>query len=309
MPSCRKREYAGWRNCVELEHEGTSLLVTTDVGPRILRCAVGPDGANLFGEFPAELGRTESDEYLLFGGHRLWHSPEAFPRSYALDLDPVEHDWNGERLSLRQRTERDTGIRKTIEIECLPGGGFRVRHRLTNEGAWPVRLAAWAMTVMAEGCRAIVPQEEFRPHPEHLDPARTLTLWHYTRMDDPRVRWGRRFIQLAERPDVDGKFKVGIMNRQRWAACRVRGHLFVKTFGFDTEASYPDGGCNCEMFTMPGFLELESLGPLRLLVPGQSLVHDETWHAWPVEQLPVDDEAALETALQPFLEQLGLQDV
>lgn len=309
MPSCRTRAYGGWQNCLELEHEGITLLVTTDIGPRILRCSATGDDANLFGEFTDQLGRTESDEYLLFGGHRLWHSPEAFPRSYSVDLDPVEHNWDGRRLTLMQRTEENTCIQKSIEIDCRPSGGFRVRHQLVNEGPWPIQLAAWAMTVMAPGSHAIVPQEEFRSHPEYLHPARTITLWHYTRMDDPRVRWGQRFIQLEERSDFDRKFKVGIMNRQRWAACAIAGHLFVKTFAFERDATYPDGGCNCEMFTMPGFLELESLGALRNLESGQSLTHNEDWHLWSVGKLPLDDETALDAALRPYLDQLSYPDI
>lgn len=308
MTSCREREYAGWAHCLELEHGPFALLATTDVGPRILRCAPGSDGPNLFKEFPEELGLQGADSYLLFGGHRLWHSPEAFPRSYALDHDPVEHTWDGRRLVLTQATEAATGIRKSLEIECLPEGLLRVRHRLGNEGPWPVTLAAWAMTLMAAGSRAIVPQEPFRPHPEHLDPARSLTLWHYTRMDDPRVRWGRQFIQLVERGDVDAKFKLGIMNRRRWAACWTHGNLFVKTFGFQADALYPDHGCNCEIFAMPGFLELESLGPLRELAPGADLVHDEIWHLWPLPDLPLEDDPALADTLAPFVAQLVFPD-
>ncbi|MCC5869249.1 MAG: hypothetical protein JJU27_12115 [Gammaproteobacteria bacterium] len=308
MTSCREREYGGWTNCLALEHGRFALIVTTDVGPRILRCAPGADGPNLFKEFPEELGVQAADHYLLFGGHRLWHSPEAFPRSYALDHDPVEHVWDGTRLVLTQATEAATGIRKSMEIECLPEGHLRVRHRLTNEGLWPVTLAAWAMTLMAAGSRAIVPQEPFKPHPEHLDPARSLTLWHYTRMDDPRVRWGRQFIQLGERGDIDAKFKLGIMNRRRWVACWGQDHLFVKTFGFRADAQYPDHGSNCEIFTMPGFLELESLGPLTQLAPGASCMHDEIWHLWPLPGLPVDDDPALATTLEPLIAQLLFPD-
>lgn len=294
------RPYGGWQNCIFLEHAGIELVITTDVGPRIIRCAA-QGKPNLFKEFPEELGRTSGDRYMLFGGHRLWHSPEAFPRSYAPDFDPVEHYWDGDCLCLTQRVEPDTRIQKSIQIECLSGGQLLIRHGLTNRGLWDVAMAPWAMTLMAAGCRAIVPQEDFRPHPEHLYPARTLTLWHYTRMDDPRVHWGPRFIQLEEDSSIDQKFKIGILNKQRWAACWVNGYLFLKTFGYREGARYPDMGANCEMFTMPGFLELESLGPLEVAGPGQTLYHDEIWHIWELKELP-DADDDLQAVLEPYLE-------
>lgn len=306
MPDFSRRDYQGWTNCVALEHGGFELVVTTDVGPRVIRLAE-TGGPNIFKEFPDELGRTAGPEFLLFGGHRLWHAPEAFPRSYSPDFEPVEWEIAGGRLRLRQLTEPSTGIAKSIEIEPLPGGSFRLRHGLTNHNLWPISLSPWCLTIMAAKTRAFVPQEEFRPHPEYLDPARTLTLWHYSRMDDPRVHWGRRLIQLREDDRIDQKMKFGVRNTRRWIGCWTAGVLFIKTFGFDSNAAYPDYGSNCELFTMPGFLELESLGPMTCLTPGSTAFHDEIWHLWPVESLPQDD-AELADALEPYLAGLVVPD-
>lgn len=291
----------GWAHCTAMQHDGLRLVVTNDVGPRIIECSLG--GPNLFAEFADQLGRTASDEYLLFGGHRLWIAPERFPLSYAPDLDPVQLEPIPDGMRFVQPEEPTNRIVKSIAVEILGGHRFRLVHGIRNHNPWPIELAPWAMTLMAPGTRAIVPQEPFRPHPEFLDPARTLTLWGYTRMDDPRVCWGRRFIQLREDPSVEGKFKVGIQNRQRWVACWVHGCLVVRTFGFDPDARYPDGGCNCETFTMPGFLEMETLGPLRRLQPGEQAEHEEIWHLWRVDALPEADDA-LAAALAPFLAQL-----
>ena len=43
----------------------------------------------------------------------------------------------------------------------------------------------------------------------------------------------------------------------------------------------PDGGCNAEFFTMPGFLEIESLGPLAPVEPGDCVRLDERWEILP----------------------------
>lgn len=292
----------GWKHATRMEQDGLCLVVTNDVGPRIIECSLD-GGPNLFKEFEDQLGKTSSEEYLLFGGHRLWLAPEAFPRSYAPDLDPVRVELVPGGARFVQPEEQENRIGKSITIEFLGGRRVRVTHSIVNTGTWAIELAPWAMTMMAPGTRAIVPQEPFQPHPEYLDPARTLALWGYTRMDDPRVSWGRSHVQLREDLTIDGKFKLGVQNRQRWVACWVHGGLMVRTFGFDPTARYPDGGCNCEMFTMPGFLEMETLGPLECLQPGQQARHVEIWHFWTLEDLP-EEEAALSETLSQYLAQL-----
>lgn len=294
--------YRDWPNCAYVQHGDLELIVTLDVGPRVISCRLN-GGANLFKEFAEELGCMRADKYMLFGGHRLWHAPEEQPRSYSPDFDPVSNDWRDSVLRLVQKTEPTTGVQKAIDLHFEEGGRVRLQHRLTNTNLWSVELAAWSATLLAPGTRAIVPQEDFRPHPEHLYPARTLTLWHYTRMGDPRVRWGDRFIELREDSNVDYKIKFGLLNKQRWAASWNHGVLFIKTFGFRDGLRYADLGCNFEAFTMPGFLELESLGPLQVLEPKATLSHEEIWHCWPCPVLP-EDEEALQAALQPYLAQL-----
>src|SRR5690606_5954620 len=92
----------GWQRCVRIDHAGMRLVVTTEVGPRIIECSFD-GGGNLFKEFEQELGRNGGEDYMLFGGHRLWHAPEAYPRSYGLDFDPVEFVRDGPCLRFTQR--------------------------------------------------------------------------------------------------------------------------------------------------------------------------------------------------------------
>src|SRR5918912_4599559 len=79
-----KTSYAGWPNCYRVTNGEVELIVTTDVGPRVIRYAfVG--GQNIFKEFKEQLGRSGEKEWQARGGHRIWISPEAVPESYALD--------------------------------------------------------------------------------------------------------------------------------------------------------------------------------------------------------------------------------
>src|ERR1035437_1367338 len=144
--SCVPVQYGGWKNCLRLINGKVELVVTLDVGPRIIRYgAVG--GPNLFKEFPTRMGRTAADagsEWADFGGHRLWHAPEVAPRTYALDYEPVDHAWQNGVLTLTQRTETTTGIQKIIRIQLL-ADRVELQHILVNHNLWVIEAAPWCL--------------------------------------------------------------------------------------------------------------------------------------------------------------------
>jgi hypothetical protein len=119
-------------------------------------------------------------------------------------------------------------------------------------------------------------------------------------MNDPRFRWGDRFIELREDASVDAKQKFGARNREGWAAYFLNGQLFIKTFACLEGAEYPDMGVNCEFYTQPGMLEVETLGPLATLEPGAAVEHGEHWHLFDGVELP-DGELGLAEALAPYV--------
>lgn len=272
-----KIHYGGWENNVRLSNGTIELVVTLDVGPRVIRLGeVG--GENLFNEFKEQLGKSGEREWQIRGGHRFWHGPEAIPRTYILDNFPVEFERLDE-LSLRVRpgAEVENGIQKQIDIS-MDKGERRVTlvHRMTNIGRWEIELAPWALSVMAKGGRAIMPLPRKQPHFERPNPAYSLTFWSYTDLTDPRLRFGRNYITI-EHAKAHGPSKWGMNVEAGWAGYMVHGTLFVKTFEFDGKAVYPDNGCNFETYSDEHIMELETLGPMRKLGPGETLEHVERW--------------------------------
>ena len=87
-----KTAYAGWPNCYKMTNGQVELIVTTDIGPRVIRYAF-VNGQNIFKEFQEQLGKTGEKAWQARGGHRLWIAPEAVPESYALDNAPVKADF------------------------------------------------------------------------------------------------------------------------------------------------------------------------------------------------------------------------
>ncbi|MBW3621840.1 MAG: DUF4380 domain-containing protein [Armatimonadetes bacterium] len=252
------------------------LVATTDVGPRIIRLGT-PNGPNMLKEFDDQIGKTGGKEWRIYGGHRLWHAPETKPRTYAPDNERIEARAEGDTLHLTQPVEESTGIQKEVLIRMSPDSRrARVTHRLTNRGLWPVELAPWALSVMAPGGAAFIPQPT-RTDSERLLPNRALILWPYTDMSDPRHVWGKEFFIVKSR-DASHPTKIGVTANDGWAAYANNGHLFVKRFDYKEGANYPDKGSSVEVYTASGMLELETLGPLTTLAPGASVEHIEDWY-------------------------------
>jgi hypothetical protein len=278
-------EYWGQKECLRLANGAVEAVVATAIGPRILHYSLS-GGRNILGRAPSTRFTSALGEWRLHGGHRLWTAPESIPASYEPDDDPViVEERGGLSVRLVRAPRPDVGIEKAVTVTMENAGtGLAIMHEIVNRGIWPVEIAPWGLTVMAGGGTAIIPQEPFRSHDDYVQPARPVVFWHYTDLSDPRWNIGPGFIRLrcdASRPEPQ---KIGAGNRQGWAGYAKDGLFFLKRFPWDASAAYPDWGCNCEIYTAGDFIEVESLGPLRRLEPGQGIQYEERWnlHEGPV---------------------------
>ncbi len=303
MLKLEKTDFLNWKNCLRLTNGETELIVSTEVGPRIISYRK-TDGRNFFKVFPEQIAGGDAGTWTSYGGHRLWHAPEVFPRTYYPDNSPVPYEWDGITLSFRCPEESTTMLQKVITVELAETGTeVRLDHRIYNRNLWPVVFAPWCLTVMDAGGRAIIPQEPYVPHGqnpgESFEAARPLILWQFTRMNDPRFIWGGKYIQFKEDSHYSSKQKIGITNKQGWAAYVLHGQLFLKRHDYEADAVYPDGGCNAEFFTMPGFLEIESLGRLESVAPGDCARLTERWSIHNIN--PSEDENDIDNQLKGIL--------
>ncbi|MBI3243164.1 MAG: hypothetical protein HYZ49_12800 [Chloroflexi bacterium] len=300
-----RANYRGWPNCYRLSNASAELIVTTDVGPRLIRFGfVGGD--NEFAEFPAHLGQTGGDEWRMYGGHRLWHAPEAIPRTYFPDNGPVAFEICSEFMRVIQPMETTTGIQKEMDIRLWPDAAcVQVTHRLRNCGLWAVELAAWALTAMAPGGIAVIPRPPRGAHLENLQPNSLLTLWPYTDLSDPRWRWGHKYVLLRQDPYQSQPQKIGAPVPDGWAAYARGDRLFVKSFAHAPGAAYPDFGCSAEAFANADMLELETLSPLTRLEPGAIVEHTEHWYLFRDVPAP-DGDADVDRHILPKLKEIIL---
>jgi hypothetical protein len=286
-------------DCVSLENASLSLLVTRSVGPRVISLRYN-GGDNLFAELPDFVAtRPDGGIFHFYGGHRLWHAPENLSRTYIQDDSPVDIVQTGNGLTVTQPVEVQTGIEKSFLISLVDEKPqVIVRHTLTNRGLWPVECAPWAITQLKTGGVAILPQSQQQTE---VLPNRSLALWPYTEIDNPHVSWGNHYI-LIRAEMQERAFKIGFPNLHGWLAYWHAGTLFVKKAAFDPQMAYYDFNSSSECYCNHRFLELETLGPIGSLAPGESAIHTETWELYTNVDLPTD-----ETAVHSLVKKLGLE--
>jgi hypothetical protein len=285
--------YQGWQKNLRLSNGDAELIVTLDVGPRILSYRLA-DGKNVFKEYPEQLGKTGESEWKIRGGHRLSVAPEDPKRSYAPDNGPVTYqvlDKTQGLVRLSSEPSGGDGIRREMDVQLAARGSrVKVIHRLRNTGSKPVELAPWAVTVLAPGGVEIIPQPAKKPHPTDpakaqsaadYAPSQSLVLWPYFSFLNQGWNFGVKYITLWPSLTRQGaKYKptkVGMAHRLGWVAYLNGGTLFVKRFEYQEGKTYPDKGCNLETFADADMLDIESLGPLVKLEPGGQIEHTETW--------------------------------
>jgi hypothetical protein len=255
-----------------------SLEVLAEAGPRIVRLsAFGKD--NLFADIPTAVS-TPQGNFFFRGGHRLWHAPESLPRTYIPDNDSVSIEELTDGMRLKGATEVGTGITKVIEIHLtVDQAVITIKHTLQNDSLWQVELAPWALTMFRLGGTVILPQPVGNADQNGLLNNRILALWPYTTINDSRLVLRDDFI-LIHASENPSSFKLGYYNPHGWMAYWLDGILFRKTFNISAGAAYPDGGCNAETYCNDQFVELESLGALVRLEPGEETTLTETWELY-----------------------------
>jgi hypothetical protein len=303
--------YRGWNHTYKLSNGVVELIVLADVGPRIISYGFR-NGENLLHEVAEDAGKTGGSAFRLYGGHRLWVSPEV-ERTYYPDNVAVLVSQHGSATRFTAPAEElppGTRLQKELEIELAETGPeVRITHRVTNHDVHSTTLAPWSPTMMRSGGRTILPlSPRIAMDQDHYSPISVFGIWSFTDFMDSRWMLGTSYIQLKQQANPRGRFKEqmgGIYNSEGWGAYFREGQLFVKRAAVIAGASYPDLGCNFEMFTNLDFIELETLGPLIELLPGEMVEHVERW--WLFAGVPGgENDAWIDSAVVPLVQQTSV---
>jgi len=306
-----KVEYHGWKNNLKLANGDAEVIVTLDVGPRIISYRL-KDGKNVFKEYDAQLGKSGEKAWAIRGGHRLWVSPEDPAYTYEPDNAPVTYRELPSGAVRFVTPAGASGFTREFDVLLLPqGSAVQVTHRIGFTGKAKADegplVAPWALSVMAPGGVEIIPLPAKKPHPSSVPgskpqaadfaPNLRLAFWPFFDFKDPRYTFGTKYLTL--RQDAKrGPTKIGLAHREKWIGYLNAGTLFVKQIGYEEGKTYPDQGVNFETFTNEDMLEVESLGPLVRLTAGTRAEHVETWNLFD-KVADFQDEAGIDKHILP----------
>lgn len=266
------RSFMGW-DCDILQSGDLEILVTTSIGPRIISLT-HKSSENLLHVIESDTNQPSDSTYRHFGGHRLWTTPEDINHTYHAENFPVIK--NNENWYMSQPDVR--GLQRSFKIQPIDQG-FKITHCLTNTSQVPVESSPWAITMLKPGGFGFFPDEPSRSHGStSFLPVRSLSLWSYTKMNDPRLKFESGLTKVFHGAG-NGSFKIGAYVSLGWGGYYVDGLAFLKSFKGDAD-SYPDLGANFEIYTDENLLETETTGTVRNLKPGDSVVCSEIWQVF-----------------------------
>ncbi len=298
--------YKSFGKCIRLDNGSIEAYFTIDVGPRLIKFNCSGKQNMLFNDEPLERfvdvsdGYGEGKKWYTFGGHRMWVSPESKPETYYPDQDPVEYDIKEEDgkvvVTLTPPPQKINDLQHKWVITMGEGAELTLDHYLTNVGKETVRKAIWGITVTDKNGIAVLRQPE---RFVALLPDRHFVIWPYTRMNDERLLFGEKYIAVQQDPaDTQVPCKIGYSNFEGKLYCFNYGQAMSISYDSDyTKGEYPDFNVSSEVYTNKAILEIESLGHLCDILPGNTISHRETWSVVPCDIKPTLNEDEIDKAM------------
>jgi len=271
-----KTDFNGFEAVCISNGKGDKLTILTEIGPRII--SFEPEGGeNFFYVDEKNLNKKNkgSAEWLVYGGTRLWISPEC-PATYAPDNVAVQASLKNKCVTI-EAPDETTSIKKVVKI-VAGESTFTVDYTIINEGSHLLTAGIWALSCIMPGEGSAI----YLPWGEDSEwNVKDMKYWRSwlgvgSNLESKQWRPTNEFFIINTTGETG---KVGFANRHGFALFQ-RGDLsFIKKSAFIETAVYPDDGCNFEIYTSSIFYEIETLSPLYCLKPGVPYSHREEWWA------------------------------
>lgn len=291
----KTQEYLNYGKCAVFTKNGVKAMVTLDIGPRIIW--FGTEEFNFMNE-DVERNVSKGGEYFdmnygegthwyLYGGHRVWKSPEDL-ETYTPDNFPVECEEreDGGKFICRVGKNLDYALDVTLGED----GALTVLNTVINKGE-ERELAVWGLTVARKGGTLVLPLND---PVDELNPVYNLVRWPYNDPADERLRVDGGMLTLRQTDRVEA-IKIGTFAK-KGEAYYVVGDKAMKWECLPEDGEYGDFCCNFESYTNAHILEVEWLSRKVRLKRGESHTMKEKWSVHPADALPEVRGAALKAA-------------
>lgn len=270
----RSVTYRGWSNSIVLGNNAAEVTIVPAIG-RIMQFRFLDESDGPFWENPALYGRRPAanswDTPGSFGGDKIWPSPQSAwnwppPRGFdSLSFTGAVSAGTSGAVTLSGPIDPIYGLRVIRQIALHPSEAIlRVTSTMEQITARTNRMGVWVITQVKEAERVFVPV-----------PSGSVFAKGYTALDAvPRDLVVSNGLVALSR-DRSSSTKIGNdAGALLWVGTNTVLLLESPRVPGVPKSGYPDSGCSAEVYTNPNptaYLELELLGPLARLAPGDSL--------------------------------------
>ena len=291
-------DFAGYRDCIALHNGSTRVILGPHCGGRVLEYAL--EGANVLHLDPAFDGWVydpdgEPPPQLCPTGGRLDIGPEMLvPRRPELWLGGWEAEIVDDHSA--RMTSPDcpaAGVRLVRDFVLAPySSRLTYTQTMTNISNRETRWCHWSRTFGRGHGICIVPlTPELSRYPKQYvmyAPGRGIL----AAPEDPSIRVREGFLEVFDTPAFP---KLGVDSYAGWFAYQTTNDLlFVRRY-----PAYPDrvynelAGLTLSLWYLKDVVcELEPIGPMQVLEPGQSASFTEEWwlasHSFPAQRDALD---------------------
>ena len=280
----RIQPYYGWDRSLLISNGRVEALVVPAVG-RVMQFRFTDRGSPIW-ENTTLRGRAPdpaSAEWANFGGDKTWPAPQAdwdqvtpraWPPPVAFDSMPVEASFRRDTLVLTSPVDPHFGIRTERVISLAHEAPVMTivttYEKVTGQ---PLKVGVWIITQLEDPVGVFVPLAAKSRFPDGYSRQSGDTL-------PARLQVDRGLLSLVRHPSKSAKIGLDT-DRLLWVGTT---QMLLIESPRQPGAEYPDAQCSAEIYTNPdpaAYVELEMLGPLRTLVPGDRLSQTNTYTLLP----------------------------
>lgn len=251
------------------EIDGKELIISSSFGPRVLSLCVDGSVNIFFLDHKKELGFMD---FKLYGGHRLWTSPESLD-TYEGDNGECSVEVSAGEIKVSSFNE-STGLLKSMKI-CDNNKQFCITHSIENKSDMLYSASLWGLSCVRPDAKLFMPwttSGEWKMS--------KIVYWqkwggsHSSDVNSMAFKKGARLFSITP----DGReFKVGAAAHEGFVGASGEGYTLIKKFDRCDNAIYPDDNCAAECYGCADFSEIETLSPIYTMNPGKRYEHKETW--------------------------------
>lgn len=302
-------EFENFGKCLSISNEKIKILVTVDIGPRIIYFGLINGKNVLFNDIKRDYVEDleviknyygEDKIRYRYGGHKMLTLPEIMPDSFYPDNNPLTYSITPNGAVFFQDEQEKNDISISLELILNESSNdLMIVHTLKNTSKVEQSIGISASSDMNPSGTLIIPQNQ--SFTSKLLPNRSFAFWPYSKTNDKRLYLGNDFITIKHSEDNKDEFKFGLNNYSNWAAYINDDNIFIKNYVHNKKAKYPDFNSSFEVYVDENLLEIKSLSPVYNLEPQNIIKHVENWSLFEcLEKFNNKDEKAIKRIVSMY---------